>query len=347
VLLQFERGSYKVGYYDVMQIPLSKLQTKMQSVLKAKGYRDEDIPFIINMYLGGELRGHTSHGLASFPSFVSEDFSQLEKPEVIKATASTFFIDAKGNPGTLVGKQAADEAMQRAKREITGTAIIKNMDSWLRPGAIAEYIAEQGMVAIVINNGGGAAIAPPGGYDPVTGTNPIAYGVPTNNGPLVVDLATSKRAWGQVRLANKYGTDLPADTFYDEKGNVTLDPKEAYSVMPFGDYKGFSLALLIEMLCGSLIAMPMLQVSSAGSSFGVKMLNRGGLIFVIDPEQTVGLMQFKEDNAEYIAKIKSTRARTGEEVRIPGEKAGKEQAAKQESGFVEIPDELWVEIEAL
>ena len=35
----------------------------MTVVLKTKGYKQEDIPFIIDMYLGGELRGHTSHGL--------------------------------------------------------------------------------------------------------------------------------------------------------------------------------------------------------------------------------------------------------------------------------------------
>jgi len=230
-----------------MNVSISDLKAKMTSVLQTKGYADADIPFLIDMYLGGELRGHTSHGLASFVGFAKEEKPELPKPEVIKATAACFYIDAKSNSGTLVGKRAADEAITRARQEITGTAIIKNMDSWLRPGAIAEYIADQGFVALVMNSGGGAAVAPPGGYEAVTGTNPIAYGIPTNDGPLVVDMATSKRAWGQVRLANKYGTDLPADTFYDSEGNVTLDPKKANSVMPFGDYKGFSLALLVEL----------------------------------------------------------------------------------------------------
>lgn len=330
-----------------MKVKISEITNKLQSLLRTKGYEDADIPFIISMYLGGELRGHTSHGLASFPSFIKEDFSKLDKPEVLHSTASTFYIDAKSNSGTIVGKRAADEAITRAQKEITGTAIIKNMDSWLRPGAIAEYIADQGMVAIVINNGGGAAIAPPGGYDAVAGTNPIAYGVPTNEGSLVVDMATSKRAWGQVRLANKYGTDLPEDTFYDEKGNVTLDPKSASSVMPFGDYKGFSLALLIEILSCSLVGGSMLNVSDEGSTFGGKLMTRGGLIFVIDPAQTVGLEQFKKDNTEYLEKIKASRAHSGESIRIPGEKAGEEKKVKLSNGYIDIPEELWREIKSL
>lgn len=330
-----------------MQIPLPELKAKMKAVLKAKGYQDGDIDFIINMYLGGELRGHTSHGLASFPSFAKEDFSELEEPEVVRATASTFMIDAKGNSGTLVGKRAADEAITRAKKEITSTAIVKNMGSWLRPGAIAEYIADQGFVAIVINNGGGAVVAPPGGFDPITGTNPIAYGIPTEEGSLVVDMATAKRAWGQVRLANKYGTDLPADTFYSDKGEVTLDPKEAHSVLSFGEYKGFSLALLVEILCGSLVGMPMAKPNHTGGHFGDKMSLRGGIIFVIDPEQTVGLAQFKRDNTEFIEKIKATRPLKDQAIRIPGEHAGKERTAKETAGVIEIPDELWKEIKSL
>jgi LDH2 family malate/lactate/ureidoglycolate dehydrogenase len=330
-----------------MKVPLTDLNAKMQTVLKAKGYSDEDIPFIINMYLGGELRGHTSHGLASFPEFIKQDFSQLEKPEILRATAATIFIDAKGNAGVLAGKQAADEAIARAKKEIAGVAIVKNMDIWLRPGAIAEYVAEQGFVAIVINNGASAAIAPPGGYDPVAGTNPIAYAFPAGDSSLVVDMATSKQAWGQVRLANKYGTDLPADTFYNDQGEVTVNPEEAHSVMPFGEYKGFSLALLVQVLTCSLVGNSLLNINNDKNNFGSSLGNRTGLIFVIDPEQTVGLEQFKKANADYFEQIKNTHARIGEEIRIPGEKAGKEKRAKEVAGVIEIPEELWKGIEAL
>lgn len=192
-----------------------------------------------------------------------------------------------------------------------------------------------------MNSGGGAAIALPGGFDPVSGTNPIAYGLPTNDGALVVDMATSKRAWGQVRLANKYGTDLPADTFYDNTGNIAVDPKDAWSVMPFGEYKGFSLALLVEIMCGSLVGMDMLVQSNAGNSFGQKMPERGAFIMVIDPDQTIGLDAFKAANSQYIQKIKATHALKGESIRIPGDRAGAEQVRKLAEDQVDIPEELW------
>lgn len=330
-----------------MKVSISEIKAKMTDVLSKKGLPQDDILFIINMYLGGELRGHTSHGLASFAGFASQDFSEATEPEVLKATHSLFLVDAKSQSGNIVGKRAADEAVKRAKEEGIGLAVIKNMDSWLRPGAIAEYVADQDLIAIVLNSGGGSAIAPPGGYDPVIGTNPIAYGIPTDDGALVVDMATSKRAWGQVRLANKYGTDLPADTFYDDSGNVTLDPKKAWSVMPFGEYKGFSLAVLVGVLCGSLVDMPMMINSTAGNAFGQKQPERGGVIIVIDPSQTTGLDEFKKANSEFIANVKATRPRKGETIRIPGEQAASEKSAKMSNDAVEIPDELWEEIKNL
>lgn len=332
-----------------MRIPIEEITAKMRSVLQAKSYSVDDAEFLVEMYLGGELRGHTSHGLASFPSFVHQDFSGLDKPEVIKETSAVFIIDAKSNPGALVGKRAADEAIKRAKKEVIGTAIIKNMDSWLRPGAVAQYIASKGYLAIVINDGGGASIAPPGGYDAVLATNPIAYGIPMAGEPLVVDMATSKRAWGQVRLANKYGTDLPAETFYDEKGQLTLDPKVAHSVLPFGDHKGFALALLFEVMCGSLVGMDnmMLDNVDANSTFDTKLSDRGGFIMVIDPSQTSDLGAFRQANSSLLKRIKATHALPGQSIRIPGEQAGQLQADRLQEGFVDVPKELWYEIKAL
>ena len=330
-----------------MKVKVSEIKNLMTKALSSSGYKNEDIPFIINMYLGGELRGHTSHGLASFKSFIKHDYNNLPEPETIKATDACYFMDAKSNSGVLIGRKAADEAIVRAKKQITGMTLIKNMDSWLRPGAIAEYIAEQGFIAYVVNSGGGASIAPPGGYEPVTGTNPIAYGLPMADGAFVVDMATSKRAWGVVRMANKFGTKLPDDTFYDIEGNVTTDPQKADAVMPFGEYKGFALALLGEVMTGAMLGMPMLIDSDAGSNFGEKMPDRGAYILVIDPSQTVGLDEFKMQVGKYINDINNTRALPGGKIRIPGQQAMEKANRAVENGEIDIPDELWAELREL
>jgi L-2-hydroxycarboxylate dehydrogenase (NAD+) len=330
-----------------MKVSIPELKAKMTKVLLQKGYAKDDIPFVINMYLGGEQRGHTSHGLASFVSFAQSDTEEHEESVVLKDTHALFALDAKGASGNVIGKRAADEAVKRAKTEGIGTVLIKDMDSWLRPGAIAEYIAAQGYVAVVINSGGGTSVAPPGGFDPTLGTNPIAYGIPTADEPLVVDMATAKHAWGQVRLANKYGTPLPPDAFYDEKGNITRESAEAYSVKAFGGYKGYALALMIEVMTGSLVGVPMMIESTAGSTFAGKLPRRGGVIMAFDPANIVDIEEFKKQNSELLAKVKKSQALPGEEIRIPGVEAGKRKTASEANETVDIPDELWKEIKGL
>ena len=155
-----------------MKVAVTKLDAMMTEVLLRNGYDEADVPFIVSMYLGGELRGHTSHGLASFPGFAKQKIVSDKKPVILKDTHSLFMIDAMAQSGNVLGRRAADEAIKKAKNEGIGTSIIKNMESWLRPGAVAEYVADQGFIAIVINNGGEATVAPSGGFDPVTGTNP-------------------------------------------------------------------------------------------------------------------------------------------------------------------------------
>lgn len=329
------------------KIATSEITEKMRSILKAKGYSEADIPFIINMYLGGESRGHTSHGLASFVSFAQSEPEAHEEPVVLKDTHALFALDAKGASGNVIGKRAADEAVKRAKAEGVGTVLIKDMDSWLRPGAIAEYIAGQGYLAMVINSGGGTSVAPPGGFDPTLGTNPIAYGIPTADEPLVVDMATAQHAWGQVRLANKYGAPLPPDAFYDDEGNITLEGKEAYSVKAFGGYKGYAVALMVEVMTGSLVGVPMMIESTAGSTFAGKLPRRGAVIIAFDPANMVDPVEFKKQNSELLANIQKSRTLPNQEIRIPGVEAGKRKANSETKGMLDIPEELWEEIKGL
>ncbi len=329
-----------------MQVSIPELKAKMTSILTKKGYAKDDIPFIINVYLGGELRGHTSHGLTSFAAFVQGELEAHDEPVVLKDTHALLALDAKGASGNVIGKHAADEAIKRAKAEGVGTVLIKDMDSWLRPGAVAEYIAEQGYLAVVINSAG-SSVAPPGGFDPILGTNPIAYGIPTTGEPLVVDMATSQHAWGEVRLANKYGTPLPPDAFYDEQGNITRDGKKAYSVKAFGGYKGFALGMLVAVMSGSMTGVPMMIKNTGKNAFGGKTPLRGATVIVLDPANMVDPDEFKKQNSKLLASIQNSQALPGEKIRIPGVEASRRKAVNEASGTMEISNELWKEIESL
>ena len=55
----------------------------------------------------------------------------------------------------------------------------------------------------------GAITTPWGGRQRMTGTNPMAWGVPTGAGPLVLDYATSMVAAGKMHVYSDKGEPLP------------------------------------------------------------------------------------------------------------------------------------------
>ncbi len=329
-----------------MLIQISEIQETMLNILLQRGYSTEDSELIIDVYLGGELRGQPTHGLAPFPEYAKHDFSRCAEPEVILHSHSVFYIDAKGNSGIAIARRAADEAIEIAQTEGIGTAIIKNMKDWSRPGAIAHYVAKKKCIGVVTNIGSGLALAPPGGYDPTLGTNPIAFAFPTLDTPLEIEMATSKRAWGNIRIANKYGTDLPVDTFLTDTGASATKPSEAHSVEAFGGHKGFAISMLIAMLNGPMLGNAMLNEADA-TDFSKPWPPNSGTITVYDPELFGGYEAFVKETSKGIDEIKSTHPLPNQVIRIPGEGAKARSAEAIDKGSIEVPEVLWAEITSL
>lgn len=76
-------------------------------------------------------------------------------------------------------------------------------------------------------------MVPHGGKRDVMGTNPLAYGIPTHDDPIVFDAATATHAWRLIGQARERGELLPAG-YLDRDGRETRDPAEAVAILPFG-----------------------------------------------------------------------------------------------------------------
>jgi hypothetical protein len=85
---------------------------------------------------------------------------------------------------------------------------------------------------------------PPGAACPALGTNPIAFGFPSAEGPVIFDIGTSSLMWGEVLLAAETGEALPPGVAFDADGNPTQDGRAAArgGVAAFGGHKGYGLA---------------------------------------------------------------------------------------------------------
>ena len=123
------------------------------------------------------------------------------------------------------------------------------------------------------------------------GTNPIAIAAPAGRfGSFCLDMATSTVPRGRIEVAARRGEALPVGWAIDADGRPALTPESALAgaLHPLGGeeatagYKGYGLALAVDMLTGVL----------AGAAFGPNIIglfsteapsDLGQAFIVIDP----------------------------------------------------------------
>ena len=85
--------------------------------------------------------------------------------------------------------------------------------------------------------------------------NPFAMAVPVKGEqPLVLDVACSVTARGNISNCKKEGKQIPLGWAIDAEGNPTTEPDKALvgAVLPFAGHKGSGIAIMVDILCGIL-----------------------------------------------------------------------------------------------
>ena len=128
----------------------------------------------------------------------------------------------------------------------------------------------QGLISIhFVTASGSVMVAPFGGLERRLSTAPFCVGIPREGAPpIVLDFATSLVAEGKVAVASRGGKKLPPGALIGPDGQLSDDPALLYgpltaegprdhsrgagAIRAFGEHKGSGLALLCELLGGSL-----------------------------------------------------------------------------------------------
>src|SRR5262249_11524458 len=154
--------------------------------------------------------------------------------------------------GQVQCARLVDRAAERARQYGSIAATMRRSGHIGRLGEWVERAALQGLAALIAVNDNGViqTVAPPGGKAGRFSTNPIAIGVPTGEGPLVLDISTSAVANGKLKVARLEGRAVEPGLIQDAQGNATTDPNVMVAdppgaLLPFGGdqaYKAFGLA---------------------------------------------------------------------------------------------------------
>jgi hydroxycarboxylate dehydrogenase B len=328
-----------------MQIAADRLRELAAMILAAAGSSADEAQKVAARLVDANLTGHDSHGVIRVPQYVGQvqDGSILpnQRGEVVRETEAVTVLDGHFGFGQVVGEQAVQAAIDKARRHGIAMSALHSSAHLGRLGEWAEMAAAAGLASLHFVNATGIPlrVVPHGGRDGRGTTNPIAMGIPApGNGPVVLDFATSATAEGKVRVARNKGVAIPPDCLLDAEGRPTTDPSDLYtdppgSLLPFGGatsgHKGGALWLLVDLLAGGLTGGGCSRPPEGKARFSSSMLS-----IVIAPQAYADAGALGAEVRRYLDFVKSARPRTpGGAVLLPGEPERRARAERLASGI--------------
>ncbi len=303
------------------------LRTLATDAFVGLGLRREDALEAANILVLGDLFGLHTHGVSRMASYGErlEHGGIKARPDIrVERVASTIArVDGDNGVGPLVGARALEAAMQMARESGTGIAFARNSNHF-GPIAPYNYIAAQAGFASIIGSNSSTTIAPSGGRDARVGNSPIGFGIPHPGGrPIILDMAISVVARAKIRDALKRGEAIPDTWATDKDGRPTTDPKAALDgfLLPIGGYKGYGLALIVDLFAGLLSGAAYLTHVQTWIDAPDKPQELGHFFIVIDT-RGLGSPEWLADRVRDFAEIlhSTPPSDPGKPVLLPGEK---------------------------
>lgn len=306
---------------DDLHVDFAELVDILTAIFAKNGVTATSARLLAENCASCERDGSTSHGVFRIAGYVASLLSGWvdgAAEPVLEDTASSLLRCDARNGFAQVALHAATPKLL-TKVEETGVAIlsIRNSHHFSALWPDVEPFAERGLVAFSAVNSM-ACVVPPGGRKPVFGTNPIAFAIPAEGGlPFVFDQASSAIAHGDVQIAAREGRSLASGQAVSSTGEPTTDPNEVLEgggLLPFGGYKGSSIALMVELLSAALSGGQYSYQVDWTNYPGAQTPKTGQFLLLIDGQRG-NPADFPSRVSELLSMVKSA----GQE-RLPGER---------------------------
>ncbi len=302
---------------DRIRMTVAEARALGEAAMRGAGFDADDAWILTDHVLDAALCGYEYSGLPKLLNVV--DYKQFRLPRqpvsVVRETGATALLDGGNTTGMVAAYRASEVTIQGAQAH--GLAVVCLANTWMtgRSAYYCEMIARAGLV-VMHTVASPASVAPFGGTRPALGTNPIAFGFPTDDDPLVIDMGTSAFMGTDLQFRARLGTPIPEGVALGPDGEPTTDAVTAHNgaLLPFGGkeggYKGFGLALAMDAL-GALTAG--IRPADAVSGY---------LFLALKPDLFMSADAYRHEVSRRIETIKATPRQSGvAEIRIPGERS--------------------------
>lgn len=323
-------------------IEAGRLKKLSIAILAAAGTPQEESEIVAENIIRANLRGVDSHGVRNIPRYIDDIKCGKITPgvsfTVLNETSTTAMWDVNNAFGFVAGKKAMETAIEKAKQYkmgAVGTYNSKGGDDHV--GALyyySEMAAQKGMIGAVLSTSPLSRVAPWGGTKGALSVNPVSIAIPAENyPPIIFDISCTPVSVGHLAVMMARAESVPEGWLIDKEGKPTTDPQAFFAggaLLPFGTYKGYGLAVIIEAITGAL-----------GSGCSHDSIGFGHFYAALDPS---GFVPFKEFTARidgFIGRLKSVPPMSGvEEVFIPGEIENRTMEKRLKEG-IPVDDTFW------
>lgn len=311
------------------RIPAATLQQWVGDVLVAVGLLADDAEIVAHVLVDADVTGKGTHGVSRLPLYVERIERGLiaAVPEIRDenpSASSVMRIDGGNGLGPLVAWRAMERAVAVAERDGMAAVAVYRSNHCGAMSAFCTAAADRGMILLALTNSP-PGIAPTGGRKAFLGTNPIAWGFPRGPGraPLVIDLATSVVARGNIIQAARLNQPIPLGWAIDPDGRPTTDATQALAgaVLPMAGAKGYALALAVEILTGVLTGAGVgPEVRNPYTDYSGPS-NVGHFFLALDPERLLPAAGFYDRMDTLEASLRETPAAVDGPVSLPGDRS--------------------------
>ena len=322
-------------------IPFDVAENFMLRALTKAGIPERDAAIVADVLVQADKFGFDSHGANRLkPIYLDRIRDGILNPlteiEIVKEGPTTAVIDGHNGMGHVISHKAMNLAISKAKQFGMAMVVVRNSTHYGFAGYYPLMAVKNGMIGITGTNAR-PSIAPTFGVENMLGTNPMTFGIPTDEPfPFLLDCATSITQRGKVELYAREGKALPRGWVIDGNGESKTDSREVLEDMiagkaaltPLGGigeetagYKGYGYATVVEILSAALQQgsyMKMLMGFQDGKKVPIPV---GHFFIVMDINAFTDPEDFKKTTGNILRELRASRKMPGQkQIFTAGEK---------------------------
>jgi len=249
-----------------MNIESSKVRLFCENLFAAYGFSSDESKVISDVLIRADLYGIESHGIHRIGRYHAEITSnQVDvkaKPEIVHETGISACLEANKAMGQLVGVQAMNLAIEKARNNGCGMITVRNSNHYGIASYYTEMASAQDLIGISMTNTE-AICVPTFGAQAMTGTNAMALAMPADPYTFSYDASTTVVPRGKLEVFRKNNTSLPDGWALDENGKTCTDAavvveniiaKAGGGIAPLGGlgtlnggHKGYGLGIIVDL----------------------------------------------------------------------------------------------------